>query len=102
MTVIVTKEIQKKRILIVALAFFVIATFSILFFGGIIGGGSPIMPDESLTPASMPGATEQGIIVPISDEELKILEDERFTSLLDPPGASVSAETTGNSNPFSD
>lgn len=105
MPVIVTKEVKKKRILLAISVVSIVAAFFVLYFGGIvgIGGGSPaVLENEMLELGFIFGETEQGINVPISDERLKILDDERFTSLQDPPGVPVSAETTGNRNPFSD
>jgi hypothetical protein len=103
MSVIVTKEVKKKRILLAIFAVSIIATFFVLYFGGMLGGGSPVvLENDMLQSGFIFGETEQEINVPISDIRLKILDDERFTSLQDPPGVPVSAETTGNRNPFSD
>jgi hypothetical protein len=102
MPVIVTKQIKKKRILIAAFAVLIIATLAILYFGGVIGGGSlPISVGLPVSDSSITGDGQE-IKVPISDAKLKILEDERFTNLQNSPGVPISTETTGKSNPFSD
>ncbi len=99
MSVIVTKQIKKKRILIAALAVLIIATFTILYLGGVIGGSSPTTSVE--LPSSVT-ETGQEVQVPISDAKLKILEDERFKNLQNSPGVPLNTDTTGKSNPFSD
>ena len=100
MAVVITKEIRKKRMLIAAFAVLVLAAFAILYFGGVIGGGRQIQtagPDQNISS----GPAEQ-VKVPISDAKLKILEDERFKILQNPPGVPVKTDTTGKVNPFSD
>jgi|SRR3989338_3940340 len=106
MPVIVTKEIKKKRILMAALAILVIAIFSVLYFGGVIGKDSQPAPVEPAVGQSavvpLAEGTGQEIQTPISDAKLKILEDERFKNLQSPPGVPVKTDTTGKSNPFSE
>ena len=101
MAVVITKEIRKKRILIAAFAVLVLLSLSILYFGGVIGGGSQA---PSVEPSQeIPVATGSGEVkIPISDAKLKILEDERFKILQSPPGVPVKTDTTGKANPFSD
>ncbi|MEK7175063.1 MAG: hypothetical protein AAB722_01880 [Patescibacteria group bacterium] len=96
MPVILTKEIKKKRTLLVVLGALVLASVLILYFG-FFSGGSPqstVLPEGS----SNVSLGNQAV----SDLDVKILEDERFKNLRSPPGVPVATSTTGKNNPFSD
>lgn len=101
MPVIVTREIKKKRMLIAVFAALILAALAILYFGGVLGGSSPT---SSVEVSNAPGgaANQAELKTPISDAQLKILEDARFTDLQSPPGVPIKTDTTGKSNPFSD
>ncbi len=97
MAVVITKEIKKKRILLVIFMALVLASAAILYFGIFSGG-------ETTPAVAQPSPTIGGPAVAgqISDLKIKILEDDRFRNLQPPPGVPLKTETTGKSNPFSD
>ena len=86
--------------LIAAFAVLILAAFAILYFGGVIGGEQAQPPESVPDISTVTGGDE--VKIPISDAKLKILEDERFKILQNPPGVPVKTDTTGKANPFSD
>ncbi|MBI2454376.1 MAG: hypothetical protein HYV54_02295 [Parcubacteria group bacterium] len=95
MSVVVTKEIKKKRIMLAILGALILASVLILYFGFFSGGlPSTVLPEESSVAPLGNGM--------VSDLNVKILEDERFKNLASPPGVPVATSTTGKKNPFSD
>lgn len=100
MAVILTKEEKKKRIMISVIAVSIIGTFSVLYFGGIIGGGPKYITDM---PEILPGEDSGKYLGSFSyDIDVKIFDDERFKSLMDPLTIPISTTTDGNRNPFSE
>lgn len=98
MAIIVTKEIKRKRTLLVVFGVLVLASGAILYFGFLGTGGS--LPAGVTTPAPIDSNT--AVAGQVSDLKIKILEDDRFKKLEPPPGVPLKTETTGKSNPFSD
>ncbi|MEK7564630.1 MAG: hypothetical protein AAB394_01090 [Patescibacteria group bacterium] len=99
MAVVVTKEIKKKRILVLVFSALVLATFSILYFGFFRKSSPPPPQIKDSGMASVIGTT---VSEQVSDLKVKILEDIRFQGLQPPPGVPINTQTTGKSNPFSD
>lgn len=105
MAVVVTKEIKKKRMLLLIFLALVLVTFGILYFGGVFSGGSTPPPQVAQQPNPIVGTanvSDTTVSEQVSDLKVKILEDIRFQGLQSPPGVPIDTQTTGKSNPFSD
>ena len=99
MAVIITKEIKKRRILLVASAILLVVTALVLFLGLNETSAPTISTNVESSEVSMPQpSSDSGV----SDLKVGVFEDERFKILKDPPGLPVESKTTGKSNPFSD
>lgn len=103
MSVIVTKEIKKKRMLLLVFLVLVLASFGVLYFGGFFK--KSLVPSPQAQQPAVTGAvnvSNKAVSEQVSDLKIKILEDVRFQGLQPPPGVPISTQTTGKSNPFSD
>lgn len=99
MSIVVTKEIKRRRLFLAVFAVLVSASAALVYFGIFKKNTqyNVILPLENPANGDNPTNNNQ-----VSDLKVKILEDERFKNLLSPPGVPLKTETTGKSNPFSD
>ena len=93
MAVVITKEIKKKRTLLAVFAGLVLVSLVILYYGFL----KKDSPSSDLSSGTSYKSSQ-----PVSDLNVKILEDQRFKNLQTPPGVPLNTNTTGKSNPFSD
>lgn len=105
MSVVVTKEIKRKRMLLLVFLALVLASFGILYFG-IFKTNTPPPPQSqqksNIVESDTADVSNKAVSEQVSDLKVKILEDIRFQDLQSPPGVPISTQTTGKSNPFSD
>lgn len=99
MAVIITKEIRRRRALLIASGALLIVMALVLFLGLNKNTPSSEVPASVENPEILtPPASDSGV----SDLKVGVFEDERFKALQDPPGLPVESKTTGKLNPFSD
>lgn len=103
MAVVATKEIKKKRMLIIVFSALVVGTFVILYYGGVFGKKSVTVPvtqpsQNQISPESFKEQPESATF----ELKIGIFEDAQFKALQKVQIPTQASATPGKANPFSD